>query len=62
MKPREIKVKVEFTPGYQKRYTEALIHVLERRELKMQYENAVYADDTEDYPAEAEQTAFNALM
>ena len=33
-KKSEIKVKVTFTPGYEKRFTEACLAVLRRREMK----------------------------
>ena len=33
---KEIKVKVTFTEGYQKRYTQACLDVLEKRETKKQ--------------------------
>ena len=35
---KEVKVKVEFTEGYQKRYTEACLEQLRKRELTKQRE------------------------
>ena len=35
---KEVKVKVEFTEGYQKRYTEACLEQLRKRELAKQRE------------------------
>ena len=35
-KEKEVKVKVEFTEGYQKRYTEACLEQLRKRELSKQ--------------------------
>ena len=32
LKPEDVKVKVEFTPGYETRFTEACLRQLERRE------------------------------
>ena len=32
MKPKEVKVKVTYTPGYEKRFTAACLEVLKRRE------------------------------
>ena len=34
MKEKDIKVKVTYTEGYKKRFTEACLEVLKRRELK----------------------------
>ena len=34
MKEKDIKVKVTYTEGYQKRFTEACLEVLKRRELR----------------------------
>ncbi len=36
MKEKEIKVKLELTEGYQKRYTQACCRVLARREKKLE--------------------------
>lgn len=37
-KPIEVKVKVEYTEGYQERYTKACLEQLKRRELAKQRE------------------------
>ncbi len=36
LKAEDIKVKVEFTPGYEKRFTEACLRQLEKRERQKQ--------------------------
>ena len=36
IKEDDIKVKVEFTPGYEKRFTEACLSQLEKRDRKRQ--------------------------
>lgn len=35
-KPKDIKVEVTFTEGYQKRFTEACLQVIEKRKYKPQ--------------------------
>ena len=36
LKPEDIKVKVEFTPGYETRFTEACLRQLAKRERQQQ--------------------------
>lgn len=46
MKPEEIKVKVTFTEGYEKRFTEACLNQLRNREKKEASMSSVHSKKT----------------
>ena len=39
MKNKDIKVKVVFTPGYEKRFTQACLEIIKKREIKKEKED-----------------------
>lgn len=42
---KEIKVKVTFVPGYEKRFTEACLEVIKKREIKRKEDIANWQQD-----------------
>mgnify|MGYP001042155144 CR=1 FL=1 len=51
MKQKDVKVKVEYTEGYEKRFTEACLKILKRREKQQELLN-FSMDDEENEPIE----------